>query len=61
MARKGFPYLRSALNLLSDVELVVFGADQPQNLEVNLPAHQIGRLQDAVSMVLLYSVYCVHN
>ena len=53
--RKGFVYLRDALGLLSDVELVVFGADQPQDLEVNLPAHQIGRLQDIVSMTLLYS------
>jgi glycosyltransferase involved in cell wall biosynthesis len=56
--RKGFTYLRNALKLLpesSDIELVVFGSDQPEQLDVNLPVHQIGRLQDNVSMVLLYS------
>lgn len=56
--RKGFSYLRDALKRLpeaADVELVVFGAEQPQNLEVNLPVHQVGRLQDGVSMVLLYA------
>lgn len=56
--RKGFTYLRDALQLLpenSDIELVVFGADQPQNLNVNLPVHQVGRLQDTVSVALLYS------
>ena len=56
--RKGFTYLRDALQQLpetSDIELVVFGADQPQNLEVNLPVHQVGRLQDTVSIALLYA------
>jgi glycosyltransferase involved in cell wall biosynthesis len=56
--RKGFTYLRDALKLLpeaSDIELVVFGSEQPEQLDVNLPVHQIGRLQDHVSMVLLYS------
>jgi glycosyltransferase involved in cell wall biosynthesis len=56
--RKGFDYLRTALQHLpedNDIELVVFGADQPQDLGVNLPVHQVGRLQDSVSMVLLYS------
>lgn len=56
--RKGFDYLRSALQKLpddSDIELVIFGADHPQNLDVNLPVHQVGRLQDNVSMALLYS------
>ena len=56
--RKGFTYLRDALKLLpeaSDIELVVFGSDQAEQLDLNLPVHQIGRLQDNVSMVLLYS------
>lgn len=55
--RKGFSYLRDALRLLpdeSDIELVVFGADQPQHLDVALAVHQIGRLQDTVSLALLY-------
>jgi glycosyltransferase involved in cell wall biosynthesis len=56
--RKGFTYLRDALQHLpeaSNIELVVFGSDQPENLDVNFPVHQIGRLQDDVSLVLLYS------
>lgn len=56
--RKGFIYLRDALKCLpeaSDIELVVFGSDQPEQLNVNLPVHPIGRLQDMVSMILLYS------
>ncbi|PJF21041.1 MAG: glycosyl transferase, partial [Phototrophicales bacterium] len=56
--RKGFTYLQDALQLLpdgSDIELVVFGVNQPQDLEVNLPVHPVGRLQDTVSMALLYS------
>lgn len=56
--RKGFSYLRDALKHLpeaADVELVVFGAEQPQNLAVNLSVHQVGRLQDGVSIALLYA------
>ena len=56
--RKGFTYLRDALKRLpedSDIELVVFGADQAQRLAVDLTVHQIGRLGDEVSMALLYS------
>ena len=56
--RKGFSYLRDALQLLpdeSDIELVIFGADQPQSIDVKLPVHQVGRLQDHVSIALLYS------
>ena len=56
--RKGFDYLRSALQKLSDesdIELVVFGTEQAQNLEINLPVHQVGRLHDSVSMAVLYS------
>ena len=56
--RKGFSYLRDALKVLPQftaIELVVFGSEQPQKLEVNLPVHQVGRLQDGVSMALLYA------
>jgi len=56
--RKGFNYLRDALQLLpqaSDVELVVFGSKKQQALDVSLPVHQVGRLQDEVSIALLYS------
>lgn len=56
--RKGFKYLQSALKTLSEnneIELVVFGAENSQNLHVNLPVHQVGRLQDSVSIALLYS------
>ena len=56
--RKGFTYLRDALKLLpedSNIELVVFGSDQPEKLDVILPVHHIGRLQDNISMMLLYS------
>lgn len=56
--RKGFAYLRMALQNLpddSDIELVVFGSEQAQHLDLNLPVHQVGRLRDHVSMALLYS------
>lgn len=55
--RKGFDYLRDALRRLpnDDIELVVFGAERPQALDVDLPVHQVGRLSDTVSMALLYS------
>jgi len=56
--RKGFKYLQSALKIVSEndaIELVVFGAEHPQNLDMGLPVYQVGRLQDSVSMALLYS------
>lgn len=56
--RKGFLYLRDALQQLpesNNIELVVFGSQHPLDLSVNLPVHQIGRLQDEVSLSLLYS------
>ena len=56
--RKGFAYLRGALQHLSeksDAEVVVFGAAQAESLDIRLPVHQIGYLSDAVSMRLLYS------
>lgn len=56
--RKGFIYLRDALRHLpekSDIEIVVFGAEPAQGLELHLPCHQIGYLSDSASMCLLYS------
>ena len=56
--RKGFTHLQAALRGLgceADCELVVFGADQPEALELSLPTHQVGRLADELSMSLLYS------
>lgn len=56
--RKGFVHLRAALANLdaeAGIELVVFGADQPEALELSLPLHQVGRLADELSMSLLYS------
>ena len=56
--RKGFIYLRDALRHLSkksDIEIVVFGAEPAQDLELHLPCHQIGYLSDSASMCLLYS------
>ena len=56
--RKGFIYLRDALRHLpskSDIEIVVFGAEPAQDLELHLPCHQMGYLSDSASMCLLYS------
>lgn len=56
--RKGFHHLREAFQLLpqdANIELVVFGAEQEQDLDVNLPIHQVGRFYDNPSMALLYS------
>ena len=56
--RKGFGFLREALAGISrgaDVELVVFGAEETEALDLALPAHQIGQLHDEVSLSLLYN------
>ncbi|MCY4146143.1 MAG: glycosyltransferase, partial [Chloroflexi bacterium] len=56
--RKGFAHLRAALASLdaaASLDLVVFGADKPEALELSLPLHQVGRLTDELSMSLLYS------
>ncbi len=56
--RKGFHHLRDALQLLpqdANIELVIFGAEQEQDLTVDLPIHQLGRFYDSPSMALLYS------
>jgi glycosyltransferase involved in cell wall biosynthesis len=60
--RKGFQFLRSALNKIScdgwgsQAELVVLGASQPDDsLDLGMKAHYMGRLYDEISQVLLYS------
>ena len=62
-ARKGYAYLRDALRRLGsedDAELVLFGGDGAEDLGLDIPAHQIGRLQDEVSLSLLYSACDVY-
>ncbi len=61
--RKGFKYLAEALQGMqpeADVELVVFGAEQKEDLALGLPTHQIGSLQDEISLSLLYSACDVY-
>ena len=61
--RKGFRYLAEALGKLKNdepVELVVFGSARKEAIEVDAPAHQIGRLRDEVSLSMLYSACDVY-
>ena len=56
--RKGFAHLREALQYLpekSNAEVVVFGGEERQTLDVHLPCHQVGHLSDSVSISLLYA------
>ena len=55
--RKGFRYLRSAIGGAEDdnFELVIFGSASREDLALDIPAHQVGRLQDEVSLSMLYS------
>jgi glycosyltransferase involved in cell wall biosynthesis len=60
--RKGFHLLQPALQKLnkikstSNLELVVFGASQPENpLDLGFKAHYIGTFQDDISLSLIYS------
>ena len=60
--RKGFNFLQSALQNLSQsrwrerVELVVFGASEPKNhLELGFKSHYLGRLNDDISLSLVYA------
>ena len=60
--RKGFNLLQSALQKLSQsgwgeqVELVVFGSSQPKNpTELGLKSHYLGRLNDDISLSLVYA------
>ena len=60
--RKGFSYLREALGGISaeTVELVIFGSPQREALKLGITTHQVGRLQDDVSLSLLYSAADVY-
>jgi glycosyltransferase involved in cell wall biosynthesis len=59
--RKGFDLLYEGLKQLAakwsdKAELVIFGASEPENPpDFGLPVHYLGRLQDDVSLALLYS------
>ncbi len=56
--RKGFRYLAESLGELKNddpVELVIFGSARKEAIDVDRPAHQVGRLQDEVSLSMLYS------
>jgi glycosyltransferase involved in cell wall biosynthesis len=60
--RKGFQLLQPALQSLrqsssaSDIELVIFGASRPEKPpELGFPIHYLGRLNDDLSLVLVYS------
>ena len=59
---KGFGYLQEALRAFSydAVELVLFGAESVADPQLNLPWHSVGRLQDEVSLSLLYSACDVY-
>lgn len=60
--RKGFHLLQPALHRLSEsgwkdqIELVIFGASQPeQTIELGFKTHYVGRLNDDLSLALVYS------
>lgn len=58
--RKGFDYLKAALQLLSkvrsDLELVVFGQESPdQVIDLGFPIHYLGHLSNEVDMQMAYS------
>ena len=61
--RKGFAYLREALiglDNIKDTELVIFGGEEPLALDLPLPVHQVGALQDELSLSLLYGACDVY-
>jgi glycosyltransferase involved in cell wall biosynthesis len=58
--RKGFDFLKPALQLLfnvrSDLELVVFGQEAPdQAIDLGFPVHYLGHLSNETDMQLAYS------
>jgi glycosyltransferase involved in cell wall biosynthesis len=58
--RKGFDFLKSALQLLSsvrsDLELVVFGQEAPeQAMDLGFPIHYLGHLSNEADMQMAYS------
>ncbi len=60
--RKGFRFLREALDGITaeNVELVIFGSAYDEDLQLGIATHQVGRLQDDVSLNLLYSAADVY-
>ncbi len=62
-SRKGFHYLQDALRGFAGIrgaDLVIFGGESNDRLPLDMPSHQIGRLQDEVSLSLLYSACDVY-
>jgi glycosyltransferase involved in cell wall biosynthesis len=55
--RKGFKYLLQTLrNLKSRAELVIVGGGEPAvSIDLGIPVHYLGRLDDEVSLALAYS------
>jgi glycosyltransferase involved in cell wall biosynthesis len=56
--RKGWKELRNCISLLklNDAEFVLFGAGRPDNVpDLGIAGHYVGKLNDDVSMVTLYS------
>lgn len=58
--RKGFDYLKSALQMLSkvrsDLELVIFGQEAPdQAIDLGFPIHYLGHLSNESDMQMAYS------
>lgn len=61
--RKGFQFLQPALkklsydlNLKDGIELVIFGSSRPETLpELGFISHYVGKLNDDISLALLYS------
>jgi glycosyltransferase involved in cell wall biosynthesis len=60
--RKGFHLLQSALQKLSQsslqdkIELIVFGASQPENpVKLGFPIHYLGKIDNESQLALLYS------
>ena len=61
--RKGYRYLHEALAGVADdgdTALVIFGGEQKAELQLPLPVHQVGALQDEVSLSLLYGACDVY-
>lgn len=60
---KGFRFLQEALGGMlpdSNVDLVTFGGEREVDLGLSLPCHQVGVLQDEISLCLLYSACDVY-
>ncbi len=61
--RKGFSYLKDALNKLSvncinkdEIELVIFGSSKPEkDLDLKFKTHYLGKLHDEITMSIVYS------